>query len=225
MAQKELAESVALACRMLEHAGLIDFSGHISARDPEEGYWIHPINTPRNEVKGDDILHVSLDGELLEGKSKPPSERFIHGEIYRLRPDVGSIAHLHPAMTTLLSIIKHPYIPVIQHGAIFADGVPVLDDSRHVNTRERGERLAQVLGSHRAAIIRGHGAVVVGKSVVDCFMAAVYMEDNAVQLWRALSAGTPQPLSEEEAADGMRSFSVISAQKVWDYHRRQLTAI
>lgn len=220
--REDIKEQVALACRMLEAAGLIDFSGHISARDPEEGIWIHPIDKPRNQVAVEDLVRLSLDGSVLEGTARKPSETPIHTEIYRRRPDVGSVAHLHPPITTALSIAGVAFLPVIQHGALFADGVPVLDDSRHVNTPERGARLAEVLGAHRAAIIRGHGAVVVGKTVVDCFMACVYLEDNARQLWRALAVGQPRPITPEEASDGVRSYGATSAQKVWDYYRIRL---
>jgi ribulose-5-phosphate 4-epimerase/fuculose-1-phosphate aldolase len=211
-------EDVALACRMLEREGLINFSGHVSGRDPEEGMWIHPGDAPRHAVRGDMLVRLALDGRVLEGGGKPPSEAPIHWAIYRARPDVGAVAHLHPAAAITLSIVSGAaYVPVVQHGALFEDGVPVLDDSRHVDSRERGERLAEVLGGHRAALIRGHGAVVVGRTVRECFKACVYFEENAEQLIAAMALGKPLVLPREEQVEG-RQVAEEGAGKVWRYY-------
>ncbi len=229
-----LRETVALACRMLEHEGLIDYSGHVSARDPDgKGYWIHTLEKPRHAVTPNDVIKVSLDGDVISGRGKPPSEKPIHAEIYRARPDVGAVAHLHPLTTNSLTIAGYDFVPVVQHGAMFGEKLPMLDDSRHLSTKEQGEKLAQVLGNYRAALIRGHGVAVVGSDMVDCFTGCVFLEDNAKHLWRALSASggrkeSIHPLRQEEIAHGLRHFDIVnqrergSAKKIWDYYLQKI---
>ena len=227
-------EDVALTCRMLEHEGLIDYSGHVSARDPKgNGYWFHTLVKPRYAVTGRDVINVSLDGAVLAGVGKPPSEKAIHAEIYRARSDVGAVAHLHPLTTNALTVAGYNFVPVVQHGAMFGESLPMLDDSRHVSTKEQGEELARILGSSRAVLIRGHGVAVVGSNLVDCFTACVFLEDNAKHLWRALSAAGGQStkirgLGKNEIEHGMRHFDIKvqtergSAKKIWDYYARNL---
>lgn len=229
-----IRKSVALACRMLENEGLIDYSGHISIRDPSgNSYWIHTLDKPRHAVTERDVVKVSLDDKVLMGRGKPPSERAIHAEIYRMRPDVGSVAHLHPPTTNAICIAGHDFVPVNQHGTVFGEKIPVLDDSTHVDTKEKGETLARTLGDQRAVIIRGHGVVVVGKDAVDCFTNCVYLEDNANHLWRALSANGGQMsairgLRKDEIELGMKHFDRGTQKergagsKVWDYYMQRL---
>ena len=165
------------------------------------------------------IRHLDEDYNVVAGTVKPPMESPIHGEIYRVRPDVQAIAHLHSPMATLVGVLKGvTYMPVMNHGTLFADGVPVFEDSRHVTKPDAGQRLAGVLGQHRAALMRGHGAVVVGRSLQDCFKAAVYFEDNARFLWQALAAGGAQPLPPDECDYGYAFLNRTSPQKVWDYY-------
>lgn len=183
---------------------------------------IHPIDTPRNQVSAEDLVRVSLDGNVLEGTARKPSETPIHTEIYRRRPDVGSVAHLHPPITTALSIAGVEFLPVIQHGALFADGVPVLDDSRHVNTPERGNPTGRGFrlppGGHHSRPRGGGGRKDGGGLLYGLRVPG----DNAHKLWRALAVGQPRPITAEEASDGVKSYGSTSAKKVWDYYRIRL---
>src|SRR5919106_3714235 len=101
---QEIKSKLATLCRLLEHLGLIDFSGHVSARVPgTENVLINPRNVARCKVTPADLLTIDLDGRVLEGRSGPPSEFPIHTEIYRVRPDVMSVVHLHSPMAILVA--------------------------------------------------------------------------------------------------------------------------
>ena len=198
---------------------MIDFSGHVSARIPSTGeILINHRASRRCEVTEGDIIKVDLEGKKLVGEGEPPSEVFIHTSIYKARPEVMAVAHIHPPVTTSLGIAGKPIVPVIYHGAIFADGVPVYDDCRHVNTPERGEAMTKVMGSSRAVIIRGHGATVAADSVKAVFFASVYLEDNARQLFAAHSVGEPKVLRPEELAEGPKIWHEFQFNKIWNYY-------
>lgn len=220
--EERLRVEVATCCRLLEYLGLIDFSGHVSARIPgTDAILINSWGRSRCKVEPQDIVKANLAGESLVEGARVPSEIHIHTAIYRRRQEVGAVAHLHPPATIALSVAGKEYLPVIYHGAIFAEGVPVFDDCRHVNSRERGEALATTLGQARAAIMRGHGAVVVAETLKGVFFASVYLEDNARKLLDAYRIGEPRRLREEELEEGKGLWREQQFEKVWTYYQEK----
>ena len=220
--EQALKLEIAACVRMLEYLGLIDFSGHVSGRvSGRKRIFINSWGASRCGLGPKDIVGANLEGEPLDGDVKLPSEIHIHTSIYNRRPDIMAIAHLHPPATTALSAAGKSFVPVIHHGAIFADGVPVYDDCRHVNTKEKGDALAAVLGSCRAAIMRGHGAVVVAESVKGAFFGSVYLEDNAKTLLEAYKIGEPRPLREDELRIGDDIWRQPQFEKIWTYYQEK----
>jgi ribulose-5-phosphate 4-epimerase/fuculose-1-phosphate aldolase len=222
MKNEILKTEVAMCVRMLEFLGLIDFSGHVSARIPESDViLINAWGASRHGLQPEDIYEADLEGQPMDNTQKLPSEIHIHTAIYRQRQDVNAVAHLHPPITTALSVAGKPYVPVIHHGAIFSDGVPVHDDCRHVNTREKGDALALTLGGKRAVIMRGHGAVVVAESVKGVFFGSVYLEDNAAKLIEAYKMGEPCVLKKEELEVGKNIWRQPQFEKIWYYYQKK----
>lgn len=217
--EEYLRDEVATCIKLLVSQGLIDFSGHVSARIAgTDEILINSRELSRNAIESRDLLRLTLEGSLLEGEGRPPLELALHTAVYRARPDVQAVAHIHPPRTVALSIVGRPCIPVIYHGAIFGEQIPVYDDCRHINSRERGDAMAFSLGLARAVIIRGHGATLVADSVKGVFLASIYLEDNADKLCQAYSMGEPQSLSPQELAEGPRIWTELQFNKVWNYY-------
>jgi L-fuculose-phosphate aldolase len=221
-----LKAQVVRATRMLVREGLLGSSGHVSARVPGTArVLVSPADVSRGLVQVEDVVTVDLDARRLEGTRRPPLETEIHTGIYRARPDVMAVVHSHPVHSVVFSITRKPILPVTVHGAIFADGVPLFEHVGHVDSRELGDALARALGAHRAALIRMHGAVIVGPSVEEAFVAALQLEENAEkQLW-AEATGRVEPMTPEEARRCVRqSFSAFSVAKRWQYYVDKETA-
>jgi len=222
MNEKELRAELATSIRLLEYMGLIDFSGHVSVRLPKEDtLLINSWGGSRCSLGPDDIVRAGMNGESLDPGKEVPSEIFIHTSIYRKRPDVQAISHLHPPITTALSIAGKPYVPVMHHGAIFGTGVPVHDNCGHVNSKAKGDVLAELLADHRALIMRGHGAVVVAESIRGVFFGSVYLEDNAAKLAEAWKMGEPIPLREDECAASAGIWRQNQFNKIWNYYQEK----
>jgi len=225
MSEDQLRIEVATCVRLLEHLGLIDFSGHVSARIPGTDTIL--INAwggkaSPEKVTPDDIVKADLDGNPLAAGDQLPSEKHIHTSIYRRRPDVLAVAHTHPPVTTALSAAGIEYVPVMHHGSIFHAGVPVYDDCRHVNTKEKGDAVAAGLGPARATLIRGHGAVVVAENVKGVFFGSVYLEDNARKLADIYKMGAkPIVLREDEIEACARIWRENQFHKVWNYYQEK----
>lgn len=220
MSEDKLRTELAMCVRMLEYLGLIDYSGHVSSRIPgTDAFFINSWGASRHGLTPADIVRADMDGNPLDEGVILPSEINIHTSVYRFRPDISAVAHLHPPVTTALSAAGKEYVPVMHHGAIFHAGVSVYDNCCHVNTVEKGDAIAKTLGPRRAMIIRGHGAVVVAESVMGVFFGSVYLEDNAKKLAEAyMMGGKPQALREDELQECKKSWRQNQFDKIWNYY-------
>ena len=222
-ASTALREQLALACRMLVNERVLDQSGHISARHPDDpnAFFIHPHRLSRYEVTPDQLLVVDLDGQLLEGSDRAPSEVFIHTQIYRARPDVGSICHMHSRMATVFSIAGRGLRAVTNYATFLgAEPLPVYPDPRHVRRPAAGDALAAVLGQRPACLMRAHGAVMVGGDVLEAFAGSIYLEENALRAYMALQIGEVAGYTEDEAREvAAGNWRAGSRRKTWDYYR------
>ncbi len=216
----DLKKKISLACRMLFHADLVDYSGHLSVRIPEtDRFLINSHSASRAQVRPDDVLPFDLDGKLLEGKGKLPSELPMHTRTYRMRKDVQCIAHLHNRMVVILSMADRPLVPASNVGVLFGPGaIPVYQDPALIHTNEQGDAVARTLGSGEAAILRGHGSILVGNSIEWLFTACVDLEESARRLYYASLLGPVRAYTEDEVnrvAKGRRKPQVI--QRIWDH--------
>lgn len=182
--------------RMLEHSGIIDYNGHASIRT-ETGMFINIGSCQRNRLTTADICRIDMQGRVLEGNGRPPLEFHLHAGIYRARADVNAIVHLHPKWSTLLTMVGEPYRPVFAQGSLLYP-MPVLDSPNSINTTEMADRLAATLGQRSAALMKAHGAVTVGKTLLEAFVLANYLEENAERQYQAMQIGKPYVFTDEE---------------------------
>lgn len=221
-----LKEKVALATRMLVMEGLLAASGHVSARIPGTNLvLIGPGNVSRAVVTADDIVTVDLDSNQVDGKQHAPKETEIHTAIYRARPDVMSVVHSHPVYSLAFSVTGKPILPVTVHGAIFGDGVPVMDYVGQVDSRALGDQLARTLGNHHAVLLKMHGAAVAAPTLEEAFAWALHLEENAEkQLWAEMS-GTVHAMSRADIERCIRqSMGWSSIIKRWEYYEQKARA-
>jgi L-fuculose-phosphate aldolase len=210
------------AIRMLERAGIVDHNGHCSARRDANAFFINSGGAVRGALTVDDIVCVDLDGNLLEGSAKPPLEFHIHSEIYRARPDVGSVMHTHPQWSTFLTMTGVAYQVVYAQGVLVAP-LPIMDSPMSVNTKAMGEKLAATIGKHTAALLKAHGAVTVGADIVEAFVLAAYLEENSYRQYMAMQIGKPYVFSEaEQKACREKLWSPGLFKKTWDHYHSKL---
>jgi ribulose-5-phosphate 4-epimerase/fuculose-1-phosphate aldolase len=222
----ELREQVAQAGGILHHLGLVDYLGHCSARIPgTDRIVIKPMHSPRTRsperLGPADMVVIDLDGELVEGAERPPSERFIHTEIYRARPDVHAVVHTHQPSSTLLGVVGAPLLPLLHVQSVLTDGgrIQAWPHSRLVTTPELGRRLAAALGDATLCHLRGHGIVSVAADVPRATVAAIALEQLAEANLRVLQTGlTPQVIVDDELAE-LRG-TVAPADGRWAYYRQ-----
>ena len=213
-----LRASVAIASRILNAEGILDYSGHVSVRAPgREAYFIQAGSDPRSELEPDRLLLVDFDGRVVEGDGKPPIEAAIHGEIYRQRADVEAVLHSHMELAIAFTLMQDAQLKPMRARAVrWASGIPTHPDPSHIKLPEQGRALAQTLGPHQAALIRAHGLVLVAESIPALLVDAVHFEENAKAQIQVMQAGqVPVPLNEAEMEQ-------INRHEVRDYHCSKL---
>jgi ribulose-5-phosphate 4-epimerase/fuculose-1-phosphate aldolase len=204
-------ETVARACRVL---GKLDLThgalGHVSLRVGETSMLIKgkgPNEVGLRYTRVEDIIEVTFDAEKVSGPDglQPPSESYLHIWLYRLRPDVQSVIHMHPEHAVLLTICDKPILPIYGaygSGARLAlDGVPTYPRSITIHDDTLGQDFATFMGQRQAVLMRGHGVSVVGSSVEDAAVHTLALNELVTMTYKAYLLGTPQPISAEDQAE------------------------
>ena len=179
--------------------GVVDGLGHVTARcvkNPAH-FWMSQSRAPGLVTK-DDIMEFNEDSQPVDARGRRPyGERFIHGEIYRVRPDVMSVVHSHSSAVIPFGVTVVRLRPVIHTAGFLPPETPVFDirevegdnNGILVHTNQAGAALAKVLGKSSVALMRGHGDAVVGFSVKSAVYRAIYTQLNAEIQAQALTLG------------------------------------
>jgi HCOMODA/2-hydroxy-3-carboxy-muconic semialdehyde decarboxylase len=205
-----LIDDLVVANHILYHQGVVDGFGHVSVRHPARpDHFLMARAIAPGRVTRDDILEFDADAKAVKPDGPPIySERFIHSEVYKARPDVMAVVHSHSPAVIPFSVTQVPLRPVLGPASFLAPQVPVFEIRKVagmtnllVTDVARGRALAETLGQHPVALMRGHGNVVVGPNVRRTVSRAIYTEINARLLWQAVTLGGPiEYIAPEEAA-------------------------
>jgi HCOMODA/2-hydroxy-3-carboxy-muconic semialdehyde decarboxylase len=225
-------DDLAAASRILSDQGVVDAFGHVSMRHPHApDRFLMSRSLAPALVQPDDILEYDLDAEPCDARGRSSFlERFIHGEIYKARPDVMSIVHSHSPSVIPFGLVATPMRAMFHNAAFLAGGVPVFDirdkfgaTDMLVGNHSKGTALAEVLADKPVVLMRAHGSVAVGPSLAVAVFRAVYTEVNArLQVQASMLGGPIAALDSEEGvkADGV---NLTSSARAWDLWKRRVS--
>ena len=189
-----------IANRILANEGVVDAYGHVSMRHPDnpERFLLSRSRSPEL-VEADDIMEFALDGTVVGNDRRPPYlERFIHGSLYEVRPDVMAVVHSHAEETLAFGITNVALKPMMHVGGLLGPRMPVWDIADRfgentnllVTNRDQGRDLAQCLGTGKIALMRGHGFAAAGPTVQEAVRLSIFLPINARVMREALDLGT-----------------------------------
>src|SRR6476660_5455136 len=209
----DLRRDLAAAYRIVANEGILDAFGHISVRHPDnpQRYFLSRSRAPAL-VQPEDILEYDLDSNpIVPPVTRPYSERVIHGEIFKARPDVNAVCHHHAPSIMPFAISGVPLLPVFHLGAAMGRSAPVWDSRDEfgdtnllVVKPEEGASLARALGAASIVVMRRHGATTVGGSLSELVFRTIYSAKNAEHQLAAHILGNVSPLtarSEEHTSE------------------------
>lgn len=219
------------ANRILSREGVVDAFGHISMRSPANlGRYLMARPRAPETVVAEDIWEFDLDSTPIEPKTLSIySERFIHGSIYKSRPDVNAVCHNHAPELIPYGVTGTSLRPILHVASVIGAEVPIWevreefgDTNLLVTDNARGQSLARALGSGRAVLMRGHGATVAAHGLKAVVYVAVYLMVNAKLLKEAREMGTVRYLNAGELAllDTM-NFAEPPLERTWEYWCRR----
>jgi ribulose-5-phosphate 4-epimerase/fuculose-1-phosphate aldolase len=217
-------ENLVAASRILADQGVVDAFGHVSIRHPgnPNRYVMSHAIAPAL-VTADDVMEFDLDSNPIDQRGRGMFiERFIHGEIYKMRPDVNAVVHSHSPAVIPFGVTQIPMRPVMHTGSFLYVGVPVWEirdaggaTDMLVRTGALGKSLAERIRDKPVALMRGHGDIVVGPTMQLAVVRAIYTEVNARLQAIALGlGGSINYISPEEGA--LREKASGDYGRAWD---------
>jgi ribulose-5-phosphate 4-epimerase/fuculose-1-phosphate aldolase len=227
----EHLEDLVAAYRTLAEHGVIDAYGHVSIRSPSnpKRYFVARALAPE-KVQAEDIIEYDLDSVPLDAQGRDSvSERFIHGEIYKSRPEVISVVHNHSPSVIPFSVTGVPMRALWHMASFIGEGLPNFEirDVRKgtdllVRDAELGAALAKTLGGSAATLMRGHGSVTVGENIARAVGRSIYLELSARMQMQAMLLG--KEITWMDAAEVKANMPVQDYKRAWPLWREKALA-
>lgn len=223
-----IKDDLVTANHVLAYHNVVDSFGHVSIRHPENpAHFLLSRARAPNCVELGDIMEFTHEGKVIGAEpGKPYSERFIHGAIYEARPDVMAVVHNHsPNVVPFTVQSKKRFRPIMHMCAPIGDDIPTWDIAHKfgatnllVTNMDMGRDLAQALGPRTVTLMRGHGSVVIGRSLREVVFTSIYMEINADMLIKAyqLGEGDVTALSKDEIAAATKGRAGFTLERGWE---------
>jgi ribulose-5-phosphate 4-epimerase/fuculose-1-phosphate aldolase len=220
MSIEDVKREVAVGTRILAALGLATgvraSLGHVSMRLPDDpnrfvvkgrGYAVDSLST----IRPSDLVVCDLEAFLIDGPPAivPCFEVKIHSCIYKARPDVQAIVHVHPKFTTVLTVLEKRIVCMCNEGnRLVREELPVYRHQKLIISEEDGRDLVSTLGSHKVVLMFGHGATTTGTTVEEAVTTMIHLEHQAEMNYYACAvAGMNHPfVSDDLINEGSGSF-------------------
>ena len=233
MTPADLLADLAAASRILAAQGVVDGFGHVSMRHPSDpGRYLMSRSVAPALVTPGDIVEYDLNSEPVNANGRASYlARFIHGEIYKARPDIMSVVHSHSPSVVPFGLVGVPMQAMFHNAAVLAAGVPVYDIREKfgatdmlVGNPQKGVALARTLGKNDVVLMRAHGSVACAATLQSAVFRAVYTEVNArIQHWTlALARGAEIAALDREEGLLADTVNEKAGARAWDLWRSQI---
>ncbi len=230
MIEKEVRQNLAYAYQFLAEFKMDDLTyTHLSARVPgKPHFYIYPLGFLFSEVTAENLLTVTLQGEVLQGSEMQYNKTgyVIHGNIYRARSDINAIFHLHTPVGVAVSAMECGLLPISQFSLHFYNRIAYhAYNSLALDDEEHGVKLVKDLATHKIMILHNHGTLTCGGTIHEAFFYAYYLEQACRVQCMALASRQPliypPPHSCEQAALDMRAFEPDLGYRDWQALKRR----
>ena len=225
-----IREDLCLAYHILAYLGLDDHTyTHLSARVPEESaFYIYPFGQRFEETRPETLLRVSFDGHVLEGSEHQYNKTgyIIHSALYKKRPEVQAVFHLHTPSTVAVSSTKHGLLPISQWALHFYKQVSYHDYDALALSDSQGDHMAKDMGTYNILFLRHHGFITTGKTLAEALFYTYHLEQASKTQCLAQAMNTPllKISSEvcEKTVSTLLAFEKDLGQRDWLAWKRKL---
>jgi ribulose-5-phosphate 4-epimerase/fuculose-1-phosphate aldolase len=225
-------EDLVAANRILADQGVLDGYGHVTMRHPHapDRYFLSRSKAPAI-ITAADIMEYDLDSNPVDQAGRLMYiERFIHGEIFKARPDVNAIVHSHSPTVIPFTVTTVKLRPICHMSAFLKQDVPNFEirdcdgmTDLLIRNAKHGSGLAKTLAANNVALMRGHGNVCVGPNIMTAVYRAIYTEVNARLQAQAIALGGPIKFLEPEECDLITGRKDTNFQRPWAMWKSRIT--
>ncbi len=228
-ADAALIEDLVMGNHILFNEKIVDAFGHLSVRHPNNpNHYLMSRHLAPGLVTAADVLTFDLDSNPVHDMGvRYYSERFIHGEIYKARPDVMAVVHCHASALIPFGSTRTGLRPIYHMSGFLGCGCAqfnIADTAGKtdmlIRDPSRAKSLAAALGDKSIVLMRGHGATVIGNAIRQVVYRSVYATMNAQLQLEAIRLGEPMYLDEEEAELAAQS-NDKSLDRAWNLWKRE----
>lgn len=192
-----LKDKMVMVAKVLQHQGVIDGYGHITARLPNNQILSTP-HMPPGKVAVRDLIILDADGKKIEGFGEPNGETAMHTSIYKARPDVQCILHYHADEVIAVAAAGQEIKVIANCGVQFHRGTPIYDSPVLIRNETLGDKVAQTLSDKVAVLLRGHGGTVVATNLDQLVRLGLDLVRSAKLQIMAAALGPVKVHSKEE---------------------------
>ncbi len=167
---KEIKEQICEIGRRLYAKDMIaGGDGNISVRDENGIIWITPAGKRKGELVPEDILGITIEGEVRYGLGTPSTETKMHLAAYRICPHIHAVVHAHPQAATAYTVAGAAF-----ENEVLIESLPILGEVvtapyGRPSTDEVVTSLAPYLAEHPVILMANHGAVTTGKTLWEAY--------------------------------------------------------
>ena len=198
------------ACRILVSEGVSEAAFNVSCRIDAESWMTMPVTSPTLVTEDNIVTGLIKDGS--------PNWK-AHPAIYRERPDVGGVVHVHAPHVVAFSTINEEFRPVHHYGAPFHGQITTYESPGQTKSEDRAAEMARQLGQNRAIMQRGHGVITVGKDLKEAVLLMLFLEEAVKTTFLAQQMGKPKYLTPEQSKKiAPQILKQRSQDKAWDHY-------
>ena len=198
--EHELREELVRFGRLTyERRLLVAMDGNLSARLPSGDVLCTRAGCHKGFLQDDDILLVRPDGSVKRGDGRPTSEIFMHLACYRERPDVQAVIHAHPPLCVAFTLASVSMDRCVLPEVVLTLGTIPTAPYKTTGTADLAEQIGSYARDYDAILMDTHGALTVGRSVLEAFCRLETMEHTALIIQTAHGLGGVRNLPPEEA--------------------------
>lgn len=195
---EEIKEAMLVACKIMDHFGLVQGFGHVTSRIPGTSNILVTPKKPPGLAKEAELVIVDMQGKKVTGSATPLGEIAMHLGIYRKRPDVGAICRFHSEMASIFGALNRSVKVIHVLGYVLGPEIKVFHSSDIRHTAEVTEEMGNLITDSLGIIFRGNGAATFGTNIIDACVRAMFFEESARIQYKASLSGTPIYLSAAE---------------------------
>ena len=145
-------------------------SGNISTKT-DKGILISASGTCLNDMDENDIVLIDYEGNVIQGKKKPSSEKIMHGAIYTQRDDIGAIIHCHCPVITAFAVAGVEITkPILPDFALLYDKIPLVPYFCP-SSFELADTVGKYFEKYNVVLLKNHGIVLGADTLQNAFYA------------------------------------------------------